>query len=135
MNLSKDQISLIIKVAVAVVVILAVLGFAINLVQQLILPLAVLGIGAFAFYKFVLEGRDKPAAMQDEVAESSSAPQVVESTAEPVQTIEEPEQESAKERLSKVEAAQKEFLEKQTPAEEILDQIKARKQRLQGDEN
>lgn len=134
MNLTKEQISLIIKVAIAVVVVLAVVGFAINLVQQLIIPLALLGIGAFAFYKIVLEGREKPAAMQDEVAESSAAPQVLESTAEPVESIEEPTQESAKERLSAVEKAEQ-LIEKQSTAEEILEQIKARKQRLQGDEN
>jgi len=118
--------------------IIIILG-AISLLQTLIgmiIPLAVLGIGGFAFYKIVLEGRDAPEVMTDEVAETSSM--VVEGTAETVapvtETIDETETQ-AKERLSATEQAKRDYMDSVTPAEEILDHIKARKQRLQGDED
>lgn len=123
--------------------IIIVLG-AITLLQTLlgmIIPLAVLGIGGFAFYKIVLEGRDAPQAMADEVAETSAM--VVESTAEAVGSVaeqpdtvtpEETEETQAEERLSATEQAKRDYMDSATPAEEILDHINARKQRLQGDD-
>ncbi len=117
--------------------IIIILG-AISLLQTLIgmiIPLAVLGIGGFAFYKIVLEGRDVPEVMEDEVAETSSM--VIEGTAEAVapvnETIDETETQ-AKERLSAAEQAKRDYIDSATPAEEILDHINARKQRLQGDD-
>lgn len=136
------------RVRQLVFIVLGIIGIlaAISLVQtlvQMIIPIAIFAIGGFAFYKIVWEGRDTPEAMQDEVAETSG--QIVESTAETVplteveQNIEEIPQETdetekqAKERLSAVEKAQRDYIETTSPAEEILDQIKARKQRLSGD--
>lgn len=138
-------------VVLGIVILLGVISLVSTLVQ-LIVPLAVLGIGGFAFYKIVLEGRDKPEAMEDEVAETSNM--VVQGTAEvvtPAQTetevIEEtdddivvevktPEetQQEAEARLSAVEKAQQDYVDKTTPAEEILEQIKARRQRLEGND-
>jgi hypothetical protein len=113
---------------------------AISLIQtllQMIIPLAVLGIGGFAFYKIVLEGRDdSPQVMGDEVAETSSM--VVEGTAEsviPEQTTPEEITTQAEERLSATEQAKRDYLDSSTPAEEILDHINTRKQRLEGDED
>lgn len=136
------------QIAIIVLVIVGILG-AITLLQtllQMIVPIAIIAIGGFAFYKIVLEGRDEPEAMSDEVAESSGM--VVESTAEVVEPavqddttqetapVIEPEetQRQAEERLSAVEKAQRDYVDNITPAEEILDQIKSRKQRLQGDD-
>jgi len=116
---------------------------AITLLQtllQMIIPLAVLGIGGFAFYKIVLEGRDVPQVMGDEVAETSAM--VVDGTAEVVSsaktqtkaTSSEDIETQAEERLSATEQAKRDYLDSMTPAEEILDHINARKQRLQGDD-
>jgi len=137
----------IVFVILGIVVVLGVLSL-LSMLVQLIVPIAVLGIGGFAFYKIVLEGRDEPEAMDDEVAETSNM--VVQGTAEPVvsetndnadseiviedKSPEETQQE-AEERLSAVEQAQQDYIDKTTPAEEILEQIKARKQRLQGDDD
>lgn len=139
-----------IYVVLGIVILLGVLSLVSTLVQ-LIVPLAVIGIGGFAFYKIVLEGRDEPEAMQDEVAETSNM--IVQSTAETVPPAEaetvpdaeeddivvqvktpEETQQEAEARLSAVEKAQQDYVEKTTPAEEILEQIKARRQRLQGDD-
>ena len=73
------------QIAIIVLVIVGILG-AITLLQtvlQMIVPIAIIAVGGFAFYKVVLEGRDEPEAMSDEVAESSGM--VVESTAEVVE--------------------------------------------------
>jgi len=139
----------IVFVILGIVVVLGVLSLVSTLVQMIV-PLAVLGIGGFAFYKIVLEGRDEPDAMEDEVAETSAM--VVQGAADPVaqaqpdtqdtneedimvevKTPEETQQE-AEERLSAVEQAQRDYVDNITPAEEILEQLKARKQRLQGDD-
>ena len=129
----------IVFVVLGIIAILAVVSLVSTLVQMII-PLAVIAIGGFAFYKIVLEGRDASQAMEDEVAETSAL--VVESTSETVipaqettevQTPEETEQQ-AKERLSAVEQAKRDYVDSVTPAEEILENIKARKQRLQGDD-
>lgn len=129
------------QLVIAVLVIIGILGV-ISLVStlvQMIVPLAIVAAGVFAFYKIVLEGRDKSEAMEDEVAETSGL--VVQATAEPVvETVETPaevqeeEQPTPEQRLSKADQARLDYVDKQTPAEEILDQIKARRQRLQGDE-
>ncbi|GEM_PF-1169652 len=140
----------IIYVVLGIVVVLGVLSL-VSTLLQMIVPLAVLGIGGFAFYKIVLEGRDEPEVMQDEVAETSNM--VVQSTAEtvaPEQTetvtetadeiavdVQTPEetQQQAEERLSAVEKAQRDYIDNVSPAEEILEQLKERKQRLQGDDD
>lgn len=130
-----------------VIIVLGIIGIlaAITLIQtliQMIIPISVIAIGGFAFYKIVLEGRDSPETMEDEVAETSGM--VIKGTAEPVaekeeeipikviDQVEEAEQQ-AQERLSAVEKAQRDYVDTTTPAEEILDQIKSRKQRLEGD--
>lgn len=131
------------QLVIAALVIVVALGVfsLISTLLQLAIPLAVLGIGGFAFYKIVLEGRDVPEVMEDEVAESSAM--VVEGTAEAVtstvasEDVVTPEetQQQAEERLSAVEKAQRDYVDNVSPAEEILDQINARKQRLQGDDD
>lgn len=134
----------IVFVVLGIIAVLGVLAL-LQMLVQMIIPLAVIGIGSFAFYKLVLEGRDKPEAMADEVAESSGmvvegVAETVESTretetVEPTETVITPEEteKQAQERLSAVEKAQRDYVDNTTPAEEILDQIKQRKQRLQGD--
>ena len=141
----------IVYVVLGIVILLGVISLVSTLVQMII-PLAVLGIGAFAFYKIVLEGRDESEVMQDEVAETSNM--VVQGTAEvvtPAQTetkaeedvedeivveVKTPEetQQEAEARLSAVEKAQQDYVDKTTPAEEILEQIKARRERLEGND-
>jgi hypothetical protein len=127
---------------IALGIIIALGAFALlQTLLSMIIPLAVLGIGGFAFYKIVLEGRDAPQAMDDEVAETSAM--VVESTAEAV--IQQPDttdtttpeeiETQAEERLSATEQAKRDYMDSATPAEEILDHINTRKQRLQGDED
>jgi len=146
MDLNDKRVRQLIIVVIGIIGILA----AITLVQtliQMIIPLSVIGIGGFAFYKLVLEGRDAPDSMEDEVAETSAM--VVQGKAEVVEpvisvadeitpdgalTAEEVAEKQAQERLSAVEKAQRDYVDNITPAEEILDQIKARKQRLQGDD-
>lgn len=123
-----------------IVIILGVFAL-LQTLLNMIIPLTILGVGGFAFYKFVLEGRDAPESMEDEVAETSAM--VVESTAEAViptqNTSEEvtPEETEiqAEERLSATEQAKRDYMDSATPAEEILDHINDRKQRLQGDED
>ncbi len=116
-----------------VILVLGLLSLA-STVFQMIVPLAILAIGAFAFYKIVWEGRDQPAAMDDEVAESSgiAAEDLAASASDDARSNSEA---AAQERLSAVEQARSEFLESSSPAEEILDQINERRQRLQGDKD
>ena len=114
------------QMAMALLGILIVLG-ALSLVStltQLLVPLAVLAVGGFAFYKIVLEGRDEPDVMADEIAESA---------APPARDADDAEQ-AAGERLSAVEQARRTYVDSTAPAQEILDHIKARQERLQGDE-
>lgn len=122
------------QLALAILAVILVLGLLslISTVFQMIVPLAILAVGAFAFYKIVLEGRDKPAAMEDEIAESagSIAEAVDEITSDDARVNSEA---AAQERLSALDQARSEFLQSSSPAEEILDQIKERRQRLQGD--
>jgi hypothetical protein len=124
------------QLAVAVLVVILALGLLslVSTVFQMIVPLALVIGGAFAFYKIVLEGRDTSDAMEDEVAESSGldAGDIVLDT--PDDAIDDDEAE-ALERLSAAERAQSEYLDSATPAEEILEQIRARKKRLDGDDD
>lgn len=128
------------QLAVAVLVVILALGLLslVSTVFQMIVPLALVIGGAFAFYKIVLEGRDAPDAlevMDDELAESSGlatgdlAMDVTRADADDA------DETGALERLSAAERAQSEFLDSATPAEEILDQIRERKNRLSGDED
>ena len=105
----------------------------------MIVPLALVIGGAFAFYKIVLEGRDASEtmdAMEDELAESSGldAGDAALETARAGADDDEDES-AALERLSAAERAQSDFLDSATPAEEILDQIRARTKRLHGDDD
>ncbi|MCY4070750.1 MAG: hypothetical protein OXG60_05595 [Chloroflexi bacterium] len=124
------------QLVIAILGVILVLGLLslVSTVFQMIVPLAILAVGAFAFYKIVLEGRDKPAAMEDELAESTGigAEDLVESASDDARLNSEA---AAQERLSAVEQARSEFLESPSPAEEILDQINERRQRLQGDQD
>lgn len=119
---------------IAVLLVVLVLGL-LNIIStafSLLVPLALVAGGGFAFYKIVLEGRDSNAVMEDEVAETAAVvldENIVEAEAE----ANEADENEARQRLSAVERARSDFLESSTPAEEILDQIKSRKRRLTGD--
>ena len=124
------------QLVIAILGVILVLGLLslVSTVFQMIVPLAILAVGAFAFYKIVLEGRDKPAAMEDELAESTDivVGDLAESASDDARLNSEA---AAQERLSAVEQARSEFLETTSPAGEILDQINERRQRLQGDKD
>lgn len=103
---------------IAVLLVLLALGL-LNVIAtafSLLLPLALLAAGGFAFYKIALEGRDDAAtaASDEDITEEDPAAR----------------QSEAQTRLSAVERARRELLEKATPAEEILDHIQARRRRL-----
>jgi len=119
--------------ALVVVVALGVLNI-ISTAFSLLVPLAVIAVGGFAFYKIALEGRDSGKVMTDEVAETSGI--VLDDASggsSDVDSLDDSDDESAaRERLSAIARAQNEFFDASTPAEEILDQIQARKQRLTG---
>ena len=123
------------QLVIAVLLVILALGLVslISSLFQLIVPLAIVAAGVIAFYKIVLQGRDKPAAMEDEIAESSGALEEVARESADGDIASESEM-AAQERLSAVDQAKSEYLDKTTAAEEILDQIKARRQRLQGDD-
>lgn len=124
------------QLVIAILGVILVLGLLIlvSTVFHMIRPLAILAVGAFAFYKIVLQGRDKPAAMEDELAESTDivVGDLAESASDDARLNSEA---AAQERLSAVEQARSEFLETTSPAGEILDQINERRQRLQGDKD
>lgn len=128
------------QLVIAVLVVILALGLLslVSTVFQMIVPLALVIGGAFAFYKIVLEGRDAPdslEAMEDELAESSGleagelALDVAQADMDDGEDVSE-----ALERLSAAGRARSEFLDSATPAEEILEQIRARKKRLHGDD-
>ena len=124
------------QLVIAILGVILLLGLLslVSTVFQMIVPLAILAVGGIAFYKIVLQGRDKPAAMEDEIAETAGiiAEDVAENTSDDARVNSEA---AAQERLSAVEQAQGEYLDSSSPAEEILDQIKERRQRLQGDDD
>ncbi len=126
------------QLAVAVLVVILALGLLslVSTVFQMIVPLALVIGGAFAFYKIVLEGRDSPDVMEDELAESSGLaagdPALEVAYAD---TDDDEDEAEALERLSAAERARSEYLDSSSPAEEILDQIRARKKRLAGDDD
>ena len=127
------------QLVIAVLAVVLALGLLslVSTVFQLIVPLALAIGGAFAFYKIVLEGRDAPdaaEAMDDELAESSGLAAADLASHAGYAADQDAEEAGAPQRLSAVERARSELLDSATPAEEILDQIRARKQRLAGDD-
>ena len=125
------------QLVIAVLLVILALG-AVSLISslfQLIVPLAIVAAGVFAFYKIVLQGRDEPQAMSDEIAETSGQSAEGALADSGAAMAERSAETAAEERLSAVEQAQQEFFEKSAPVEEILDQIQARKQRLQGEDD
>jgi hypothetical protein len=124
---------------IAVLIVVLVLGL-LNILStafSLLVPLALAAALAFAFYKIVLEGRDSPDMMEDEVAESAGLA-LENNTRETLSENpdgDEDDEAEAHQRLSSLEKAQAAFFDTATPAEEILDQIKSRKQRLTGDDD
>ena len=130
------------QLVIAVLLVILALGVVslISSLFQLIVPLAIVAALVFGFYKIVLQGRDQPAVMEDEMSEASgqrsegtsSGAAMAQSGTTMARrgTLLAPE-----DRLSAVEEAEQEFFEKSTPVEEILDQIQARKQRLQGEDD
>ena len=124
---------------IAALVVVLVLGLlnVISTAFSLLVPLALIAIGGFAFYKIALEGRDAGGVMEDEIAESAGAvPDAgIEQASASMAEMEIDEEESeARQGLSAVERARSDFLDTATPAEEILDQIQSRKRRLTGDD-
>lgn len=122
------------QLVIAVLLVILALGLLslVSTALQLIVPLALIAIGGFAFYKIVLEGRDQPKAMSDELAESSGAsdqlPDAVFQTADDQSDAED---DLARARLSAIERARSDYLEAATPAQEVLDHIRSRKRRLE----
>ncbi len=124
---------------IAVLAVVLVLGIfnIISTAFSLLVPLAIVAVGGFAFYKIVLEGRDSAEVMEDEVAESSGvvhAEAIGEDVDEARVDAEDGEELAARQRLSAVERAQSKYFDTATPAEEILDQIQLRKRRLTGED-
>ena len=124
------------QLVIAILGVILILGLLslVSTVFQMIVPLAILAVGAIAFYKIVLQGRDKSVAMEDEIAETAGivADDVDANTSDDARINSEA---AAQERLSAVEEARNEYVDSSSPAEEILDQIKERRQRLQGDDD
>ena len=118
------------QLVIAVLLVILALGLLslISSLFQMIVPLAIVAAGVFAFYKVVLEGRDKKEAMTDEIAESAGLKVDAATSSEDAK---EDIEDVVGRRLSAVQQAEQEYFEKSTPVEEIVDQIKARKQRLQ----
>ena len=129
------------QLVIAVLLVVLALGVMslVSTALQLIVPLALILGGGFAFYKIVLEGRDQPQAMADEIAEASGAVNMRadddmadDDTSD--NEIDEDEDEEARQRLSAIERARSDFLEVSTPAQEVLDHMRTRRNRLEGDE-
>lgn len=122
-------------IAVLVVVLLLGLLNIISTAFSLLVPLAIIAVGGFAFYKIALEGRGSAEVMQDEVAETAAvvlAEAIGEAADE--DRIDADDELEARQRLSAVERAQNKYFDTATPAEEILDQIQWRKRRLTGED-
>lgn len=122
---------------IAALVVVLALG-ALNIIStafSLLVPLALVAVGGFAFYKIALEDRDSDKAMDDEVAESTGVA-IAEASGEGADEDHadngDREESGARRRLSAVERARSDFFDVATPAEEILDQIQSRKRRLTG---
>ena len=125
------------QLVIAVLLVILALGVVslISSLFQLIVPLAIVAAAVLAFYKIVLVGREKPAAMQDEIAETSGQMAEGALAAAGAEAADSGVDMAAEERLSALDQAEQEFFGTSTPVEEILDQIQARKQRLQGDDD
>ncbi len=121
-------------IAILGVILLLGLLSLVSTVFQMIVPLAILAIGAFVFYKIVLQGRDQPAEKEDQHAEDAGSA-AEDSSEDQNYDARISSEAAAQERLSAVEQARSDFLENPSTAEEILEQINARRQRLQGDQD
>lgn len=122
------------QLIIAVLLVILALGLLslVSTALQLIVPLALIAIGGFAFYKIVLEGRDQPETMSDELAEASGASDPLSSA--DFQTAadrDDAEDDLARERLSAIDRARSDYLEAATPAQEVLAHIRSRKRRLE----
>ena len=125
------------QLVIAVLLVILALGLLslVSTALQLIVPLVLITVGGFAFYKIVLEGRDQPEAMSDELAESSGASdQLSETDFHAADDHGDAEDDLARERLSAIDQARSDYLEAVTPAQEILDHIRSRKGRLEKDD-
>ncbi|MCY3574525.1 MAG: hypothetical protein OXG92_08075 [Chloroflexi bacterium] len=125
------------QLVIAVLVVILALGLLslVGAALQLIVPLTIIAIGGFAFYKIVLEGRDEPEAMADEVAEASGAGDpLADAVFHAGADQADAEDEMARERLSAIVQARSNYLDAATPAQEVLDHIRKRKQRLEKDD-
>ena len=124
------------QLVIAVLLVILALGLLslVSTALQLIVPLALILGGGFAFYKVVLQGRDEPEVMEDELAEQGAQAQYAGADIDAAYDCEDANDQAAQERLSAVEQARSQFVDAATPAQEILDSIKERKQRLHGDD-
>lgn len=125
------------QLVIAVLLVILALGLLslVSTALQLIVPLALIGVGGFAFYKIVLEGRDQPEAMSDELAESSAAnDDLSETDFHAADDQGDAEDDLARERLSAIDQARSDYLDAATPAQEVLDHIRSRKGRLKKDD-
>ena len=121
---------------VAALLVVLVLGLlnVISTAFSLLVPLAIVAVGGFAFYKIVIEGRDANAAMADEVAETAAV-ELDQAVSEADPDEDEAGDTKARQRLSAIERARGDFVDSATPAQEILDQIQSRKQRLRREDD
>ncbi len=126
---------------IAVLLVLLALGF-LNIIStafSLLIPLALVALGGFAFYKIALEGRGSDDVMADEVAESAGINLVDQAGGADAASAfvgdETADESAARKRLSAVERARSDFFDSSSPAEEILDQIQSRKRRLAGEDD
>ena len=125
------------QLVIAVLLVILALGLLslVSTALQLIVPLALVLVGGFAFYKIVLEGRDEPEAMADELAERArTLDHMTGADFDDADEEFDTDYSVAHERLSAIERARSQYLDATTPAQEILEGIRARKQRLDGDD-
>ncbi len=125
------------QLVIAVLLVILALGLLslVSTALQLIVPLALVLVGGFAFYKIVLEGRDEPEAMADELAEQArTLDHMTGADFDDADEEFDTDDSAAHERLSAIERARSQYLDATTPAQEILEGIRARKQRLDGDD-
>ena len=102
------------QLVIALLLVVLALGILslVSTALNLIVPVAIAGIGAFAFYKIVLKGRHSPQVMSDELAESSGATvdemDVIDEDDDDL-SLDDEDEEAARQRLSALDRAQSDF--------------------------
>jgi len=124
------------QLLVAVLLVILALGLLslLSTLFQLIVPLAIVAGGGFAFYKIVLEGRDRDVDADEGTALDMAEPALVgDDIRDEADSIDQIEAD-AQQRLSATARAQREYFEQSTPAEEIIAQIQRRQRQLRTDD-